>query len=191
MATMKIPLPSTTSRTKPPPISSPRPYMTAPLTPIKAGFSTPTTKRSCLRATNFTRWIRRVLPLTSMRRPSSGISPLEKPILSGTWKSDAIAIDHNQYVKNFFFVPIQLRFCLRIIDVSSIPSDPTGAGVKEVAFLDIFPEDDNITDAPEFLGSWHNYPYFNSGHIVLDTYDKGAFVVKRSKKITGGVRAQS
>jgi len=35
---------------------------------------------------------------------------------------------------------------LRIIDVSSIPSDPTGAGVKEVVFLDIFPEDDNITD---------------------------------------------
>jgi len=24
--------------------------------------------------------------------------------------------------------------------------DPTGAGVKEVVFLDIFPEDDNITD---------------------------------------------
>lgn len=118
------------------------------------------------------------------------ITSLEKPILSGTWKSDAIAIDHNQYVKNFFSYQSNYGSGLRIIDVSSIPSDPTGAGIQEVAFLDIFPEDDNITDTPEFMGSWHNYPYFNSGHIVLNTYDKGAFVVKRSKKITGGVRAQ-
>ncbi|KIM48671.1 hypothetical protein M413DRAFT_437855 [Hebeloma cylindrosporum] len=118
------------------------------------------------------------------------ITSLENPILSGTWKSDSIAIDHNQYVKNFFSYQSNYGSGLRILDVASIPIDPTGAGIKEVAFLDIFPEDDNITDSPEFIGSWHNYPYFSSGHIVLNTYDKGAFVVKRSKKVTGGVRAQ-
>ncbi|PPR06262.1 hypothetical protein CVT24_000934 [Panaeolus cyanescens] len=116
------------------------------------------------------------------------ITSLENPILSGTYKSDIVAIDHNQYIKNLFSYQAQYGSGLRIIDVSSIPSDPTGSGVHEVAFVDIFPEDDDKTSNPEFMGSWHNYPFFKSGHIILNTYDRGAYVVKRSKKLNGRVR---
>ncbi|PPR04323.1 hypothetical protein CVT24_013396 [Panaeolus cyanescens] len=116
------------------------------------------------------------------------ITSLENPILSGTYKSDVIAVDHNQYIKNFFSYQSQYSSGLRIIDVSSIPSDPTGSGVNEVAFIDIFPDDDGLATEAEFFGTWHNYPYFKSGHIILNTYDRGAYVVKRSKKLKGNVR---
>ena len=33
---------------------------------------------------------------------------------------------------------------VRVYDVSSVPEDPTGAGVCEVAFFDIHPEDDDL-----------------------------------------------
>ncbi|KAF9044918.1 hypothetical protein BJ165DRAFT_1594125 [Panaeolus papilionaceus] len=118
------------------------------------------------------------------------IKSLAKPILSGTYKSNRISIDHNQYINKFFAYQSQYGAGLRILDVSSVRSDPTGAGIHEVGYLDIFPEDDDATEEPSFVGSWHNYPYFASGHIVLNTFDRGAFVVKRSKKVNGKVRAE-
>ncbi|KAF9044921.1 hypothetical protein BJ165DRAFT_1527864 [Panaeolus papilionaceus] len=118
------------------------------------------------------------------------IKSLAKPILSGTYKSNRISIDHNQYINKFFAYQSQYGAGLRILDVSSVRSDPTGAGIHEVGYLDIFPEDDDATEKPSFIGSWHNYPYFSSGHIVLNTFDRGAFVVKRSKKLNGKVRAE-
>ena len=118
------------------------------------------------------------------------ISSLEAPVLTGTFKSPSIAIDHNQYIKNYYSYQSQYGAGLRILDVSSVRSDPTGGGIHEVAFLDIFPEDDTKVSEPAFVGSWHNYPYFKSGHIVLNTFDRGAFVAKRSKKVTGNYRAE-
>lgn len=118
------------------------------------------------------------------------ITSLESPKLTGNYKSSSIAIDHNQYIKNLFSYQAQYGAGLRILDVSSVRADPTGGGVHEVAFLDIFPEDDHIVADPSFVGSWHNYPFFASGHIVINTYDRGAFVVKRSRRVIGDVRAQ-
>jgi hypothetical protein len=65
---------------------------------------------------------------------------------------------------------------LRILDVSSIPSDPTGAGVKEIGFFDIFPEDDASEGEGqiEFQGSWSSYALFKSGFIVINTIERGA-----------------
>ncbi|KAF9055659.1 hypothetical protein BJ165DRAFT_435236 [Panaeolus papilionaceus] len=118
------------------------------------------------------------------------IHSLEGPKLTGTYKSSVISIDHNQYVKNMFSYQANYGAGVRILDVSTIPSNPTGAGVSEVAFIDIFPEDDDITADPDFMGTWHTYPFFQSGHIVLNTFDRGVFVVKRSAKLTGKVRAE-
>lgn len=117
------------------------------------------------------------------------ITNLEAPLQTGIWKSDIVAIDHNQYVKNWFSYQSNYGAGLRILDVKSIPSDPTGAGIKEVAYIDIFPDDDEDSK-PVFIGTWGSYPYFKSGHIVINTYDRGVFVVKRSQKVSKGVRAE-
>jgi hypothetical protein len=70
----------------------------------------------------------------------------------------------------------------RALDVSSLPEDPTGGLVEEVGFFDVYPENDNEPNGGslEFVGTWSHYPFFKSGFIVVNTIERGAFVVKRS-----------
>lgn len=66
------------------------------------------------------------------------------------------------------------------MDVRSIPQDPTGKGVKEVGFFDVYPEDDGEEGGGivDFAGSWGSYAQFKSGFILVNTIERGAFVVK-------------
>ncbi|KAL0950265.1 hypothetical protein HGRIS_010245 [Hohenbuehelia grisea] len=108
------------------------------------------------------------------------ISDLEHPKQTGIFKSKDAAIDHNMYIHNGKAYQSNYGNGLRVVDVSSIPQDPTGASVTEYGFFDIDPEDDNMPNhgAIEFRGTWANYPYFPSGFIVVNTIERGAFVVK-------------
>ena len=63
------------------------------------------------------------------------ISSLRKPKQTGLYKSGAKGVDHNQYVANGFAYQSNYGTGFRVLDVRSIPSDPTGAGVKEVGFF--------------------------------------------------------
>lgn len=65
------------------------------------------------------------------------------------------------------------RAGLRILDVSTIKEDPDS--VKEVGYFDVAPG----SDSPGFsIGSWSNYPYFESGSIIVSSIDRGLFVLK-------------
>jgi choice-of-anchor B domain-containing protein len=63
------------------------------------------------------------------------ISSLRAPKQTGLYKSAAQGIDHNQYVANGFAYQSNYGTGFRVLDVRSIPDDPTGAGVKEVGFF--------------------------------------------------------
>lgn len=69
---------------------------------------------------------------------------------------------------------------LRIVDVSSIAEKPDGSAFKEVGFFDCYPEDDADPegDNNQFYGSWSVYPYFKSGHILLNSIERGVFSLK-------------
>ncbi|KAJ1337315.1 choice-of-anchor B family protein [Microdochium nivale] len=110
------------------------------------------------------------------------IKDLTKPKQTGLYRSPRTGIDHNQFVHNGLSYQSNYGQGLVIIDVSSIPRDPTGKGVKQVAYFDIYPEDDNVGTGGivEFVGTWSHYPYFKSGYIVINTIERGAYVVKRS-----------
>jgi hypothetical protein len=73
---------------------------------------------------------------------------------------------------------------LRVLDGSSIPKDPTGKGVCEAAFFDIFPEDDAApgNGIVQFVGTWSAYAFFKSGYIFINTIERGAFTVKLTSK---------
>lgn len=83
----------------------------------------------------------------------------------------------------------------RVLDVRSIPSQPNGSGVKEIGFFgmlqsssswisltiaDVYPEDDNVTGGGkvDFVGTWSSYALFKSGYILVNTMERGAFVLK-------------
>lgn len=108
------------------------------------------------------------------------ISSLEKPKQTGLYKSGARGVDHNQYVIGGLAFQSNYGSGLRVLDVSSIPSDPTGKGVKEVAFFDVYPDDDGVTGGGviDFVGTWSSYAYFKSGFIFVNTIERGGYVVK-------------
>ncbi|KAJ6584391.1 hypothetical protein B0H19DRAFT_1104905 [Mycena capillaripes] len=108
------------------------------------------------------------------------ITDLEHPVLSGHYKSPAVAIDHNLYVHNGLAYESNYNSGLRIVNVSSVADDPTGARFFEAAFFDVHPEDDDINGVAEFGGSFSVYPFFESGYLLVNSIERGLFVVKYS-----------
>ncbi|KAF4446793.1 hypothetical protein FALBO_17032 [Fusarium albosuccineum] len=112
------------------------------------------------------------------------IRDLEKPKQTGFFKHPTKSIDHNQYVIDNYIYQSHYGAGLRVLDARSIPEDPTGAGVCEAAWFDIYPEDDDLPGggAVAFTGTWSSYAYFKSGYIFINTIERGAFVVKLTGK---------
>ncbi|KAJ4311804.1 hypothetical protein N0V84_010258 [Fusarium piperis] len=108
------------------------------------------------------------------------IRDLENPKQTGYFKHPTKSIDHNQYVIDNFIYQSHYGAGLRVLDGRSIPEDPTGAGVYEAAWFDIYPEDDDLPGGGSvaFVGTWSSYAFFKSGYIFINTIERGAFVVK-------------
>ncbi|KAH0346116.1 hypothetical protein KCU83_g7541, partial [Aureobasidium melanogenum] len=81
------------------------------------------------------------------------IRDLEKPVNTGHYKSRQKAIDHNQYVHDGLVFQSNYAAGLSVYDISGIPADPTGGNVEEVAYFDIYPEDDATDGLVDFVGS--------------------------------------
>ncbi|KAL8364938.1 hypothetical protein RB595_003973 [Gaeumannomyces hyphopodioides] len=109
------------------------------------------------------------------------IRDLEHPKQTGIYKYDTPAIDHNLYIKDGIMFQSMYGSGYQFLDVSSIgPADPTGAGICRAAFIDIYPEDDNLPGGGivEFVGSWSSWGWFPSGFHVVNTIERGVFLVK-------------
>ncbi|KAL8394290.1 hypothetical protein RB595_002309 [Gaeumannomyces hyphopodioides] len=110
------------------------------------------------------------------------IRDFEKPRQTGLWKGTVRAIDHNQCINPHDGLLYQSNYGagLRVYDVSSVPSDPTGGSVGEVAYFDVHPEDDaepgggNVS----FAGSWSSYAQFRSGFVWVNMFERGGFLVR-------------
>jgi choice-of-anchor B domain-containing protein len=109
------------------------------------------------------------------------VKSLVAPVKTGVYQSPAKSIDHNQYVVDGLSYQSNYGSGLRVVDVSSIAEDPSGKNVHEVAFFDIYPEDDDVNGMVDFNGSWSVYPYFRSGYILLNTIERGIFALKLNR----------
>ncbi|MDX1547790.1 MAG: choice-of-anchor B family protein [Rhodothermales bacterium] len=98
------------------------------------------------------------------------VSDLDDPQLVkehfGTEKSS----DHNLYVRGNLMYQSNYVSGLRVLDVSD-PANPV-----EVGYFDTVPYGDNSAG---FNGSWSNYPYFQSGVIIVTSGREGLFVLKK------------
>lgn len=112
------------------------------------------------------------------------IRDLEIPKLAGFYQGGTRSIDHNQYIIHGYSYQSNYGAGLRVLDVRSVPADPTGAGICEAGFFDIYPEDDIEPGGGSvaFLGTWSSYAYFKSGYIYINTIERGSFVVKMTSK---------
>jgi hypothetical protein len=59
-----------------------------------------------------------------------------------------------------------------MLDISGVGNEE----INEVGFFDTYPENDNVG----FNGVWSNYPYFESGNIVISDIDRGFFLIRKS-----------
>merc|ERR1712048_672727 len=79
------------------------------------------------------------------------------------------AIDHNEYIKNGYVYQAHYRAGLNVL--KSI--DLANAKFEEVAYFDVYPEDDDA----EFNGAFSTYPYFPSGIVAVTGMEQGLFLL--------------
>ena len=101
------------------------------------------------------------------------VSDLDDPQLVNEFMLSQPSTDHNLYVRGDIMYQSNYVSGLRVVDVSN-PTEP-----KEIGHFDTVPFGDNSAG---FGGSWSNYPYFESGTIVVTSMEEGLFVLKRSKQ---------
>ncbi|MPY77300.1 MAG: choice-of-anchor B family protein [Actinophytocola sp.] len=101
------------------------------------------------------------------------VTSLTDPKLRGTYVADTPAIDHNLYTKGDTVYEANYRSGLRILDGKRVERGT----LRETAFFDVYPAD----DAAEFNGAWSNYPYFESGTVVVSGIEQGLFVLQPRK----------
>ncbi len=99
------------------------------------------------------------------------VSDLDDPQLVKEFLSHEKASDHNLYIKDNYVYQSNYQAGLRILDISDV-TNPV-----EVGYFDTVPYGTN--DAG-FGGSWSNYPFFESGIIMVTSGDEGLFIVKQS-----------
>ncbi len=103
------------------------------------------------------------------------VSDLDDPQFVGEYLGETAAIDHNLYVRGDTMYESNYASGLRIIDIS----DRTQP--REIGHFDSVP---NSPNSPTFIGSWSNYPYFESGTIVFTSIREGLFVVRVRRPIS-------
>ncbi|RYP02089.1 hypothetical protein DL764_005970 [Monosporascus ibericus] len=113
------------------------------------------------------------------------ISDLEKPRQTGYYKAPRISNDHNQYVIGNYSYQSNYGAGISVLDISSIPTNPTGSGVREIAWFDVYPENDieEGGGSLQFVGTWSSYADYPSGYILINTIERGAWVVKIQKPL--------
>lgn len=102
------------------------------------------------------------------------VAELDDPVLLTEFINQNKASDHNLYVKGDLMYQSNYVGGLRIIDISD------RGNPREVGHFDTMPYGD---DAPGFAGAWSNYPFFESGNIIVSSIREGLFVVRKADEI--------
>ena len=108
--------------------------------------------------------------VTNTRTYMWDVSDLDAPAVIGFHDSTTTATDHNQYVKGKYTYQSNYRAGLRILDITDIAN----GNLSEEAFFDIFPG----SDSTSFNGAWSNYPFFDSGIVIVSGMEQGLFILR-------------
>ncbi len=98
------------------------------------------------------------------------VEDLDDPVFVKAHLGTTAASDHNFYIRDNLMYQSNYVSGLQILDISD-PLNP-----REVGHFDTVPWGEN---APGFAGSWSNYPYFESGTIVVSSITEGIFLVRK------------
>ncbi|MEM8484240.1 MAG: choice-of-anchor B family protein [Bacteroidota bacterium] len=102
------------------------------------------------------------------------VEDLDDPVFVKAHLGTTAASDHNFYIRGNLMYQSNYVSGLQILDISD-PLNPT-----QVGSFDTVPWGEN---APGFAGSWSNYPYFESGTIVVSSITEGVFLVRKTPRV--------
>jgi choice-of-anchor B domain-containing protein len=107
------------------------------------------------------------------------LDDLNTPQYVGYFQHPTDSIDHNLYIKNGLVYESDYTTGLRVLDLdlNNIQVDANQritSGVSLAAWIDTYPTNDAIA----FNGTWSNYPYFDSGTIIIQDIDNGLIVAQ-------------
>ena len=97
------------------------------------------------------------------------LSDVEDPVLTKQFMGSMTASAHNLYVKDGHVYQANYRYGLHILDISD-PENP-----REVGSFDTSP----YQTGPGFSGAWSNYPFFESGTVIVTSVQEGLFILKK------------
>ena len=97
------------------------------------------------------------------------VQELEDPIFVGAYVSDNPSVDHNLYIKGDTMYQSNYDSGLRVLDISDRENP------RPIAYFDTVPFGE---DGGGMMGTWSNYPYFDSGVVVVTSMGEGVFLVR-------------
>lgn len=97
------------------------------------------------------------------------VRDLDNPVMIGMHEFPTANIDHNLYVKGNYVYEANYTNGLRILNLD----DVANANLTETAFFDTYPGNDFRL----FDGAWSNYPYFESGVVIVSDISNGLFIL--------------
>ncbi|MEX1010715.1 MAG: choice-of-anchor B family protein [Balneolaceae bacterium] len=101
------------------------------------------------------------------------LADLRDPQFVQGYLLDSPASDHNLYIRGDMMYQSNYTSGLRVIDITD-PENPTEHG-----YFDTHPFGE-VTAG--FSGTWSNYPFFESGNIIVNSSREGFFILRHSEE---------
>ena len=98
------------------------------------------------------------------------VKDLDNPTFIGFYTHSTSSIDHNLYIKDNVVYQSNYTSGLRALKIGNLDN----LELTPVAYFDSQP----ATDARGYSGTWSNYPFFDSGTIVISDIENGLFILK-------------
>lgn len=96
------------------------------------------------------------------------VADLDNPIMANEYLAATTSRDHNLYVVGDLVYEANYTTGLRILDITD------RLNPVEVAFFDTYTPNDGFS----FSGAWSNYPFFDSGVVIVSSIGEGLFVLQ-------------
>lgn len=101
------------------------------------------------------------------------LTDLDDPQFVQGYLLDNESTDHNLYIKGDTMYESNYVSGLQVIDVSD-PANPVQKG-----YFDTEPFGE---DKPGFAGTWSNYPFFDSGIVIMTSSQEGLFILENQEQ---------
>lgn len=101
------------------------------------------------------------------------VRDLDNPVFINYYEHNTESIDHNLYIKGEYVYASNYTSGLRILRMNDIST-------AQLSLKGFFDSEPNIYSKPnqEFEGTWSNYPYFESGIIIMSDINRGLFILQ-------------